>query len=107
MQNVPVLIVGGGPVGLSMALALARQNVKSIVIEREPQFTNHPKARGLNVRTMELFSQWGNAKELLNHELSKESRRFIWVRGSSPEPAKFPDCFCSPLIFLNHQGKHC
>lgn len=80
MQNVPVLIVGGGPVGLSMALALARQNVKSIVIEREPQFTNHPKARGVNVRTMELFRQWGNAKELLNHELPKESRRFIWIR---------------------------
>ena len=34
MKNIPVLIVGGGPVGLSMALALARQNIHSLVIER-------------------------------------------------------------------------
>jgi putative polyketide hydroxylase len=47
MKNIPVLIVGGGPVGLSMALALARQNVRSIVIERQSGLSTHPRARGL------------------------------------------------------------
>ena len=32
MQNVPIIIVGGGPVGLSLALALSKQKIKSIVI---------------------------------------------------------------------------
>lgn len=47
MKNIPVLIIGGGPVGLSMALGLALQNVRSLVIEGHPSITNHPRARGL------------------------------------------------------------
>ena len=83
--NIPVLIVGAGPVGLSMALALARQNIPSIVIERNPGLTEHPRARGVSVRTMELFHQWENAQELLRHEHPKEALRFIWARSLQGE----------------------
>ena len=85
IKNIPVLIVGGGPVGLSMALALARQNIASMLIERHPSTTNHPKARGVNVRTMELFRQWGNAAELLTHEQPREAIRFIWAESLQGE----------------------
>ena len=81
MKNIPVLIIGAGPVGLSLALALARQNVQCLVIERHPGTTHHPKARGVNVRTMELFRQWGNVTELLRYEQPKEARRFIWAES--------------------------
>lgn len=81
MQNTAVLIVGGGPVGLSLSLALARQKINSLVIERHPSTTNHPKARGVNARTMELFRQWGNYTELLKYEHPKEARRFIWAES--------------------------
>lgn len=84
-RNIPVLIVGAGPVGLSLALALARQNISSLVIERHPSVTQHPRARGVNIRTMELFRQWGNAEELLKHEQSKEARRFIWATSLQGE----------------------
>ncbi len=57
-HTVPVLIVGGGPVGLSTALALSRFGVRSLLVERHPATSIHPKARGINVRTMELFRQW-------------------------------------------------
>ncbi len=58
-RDVPVLIVGGGPVGLSASLLLSRHGVPSLLVERHPGTSIHPKARGLNVRTLELFRVWG------------------------------------------------
>lgn len=54
-----VLIVGGGPVGLSLALLLDRFGVDCILVEKNAGPTDYPKARGCNQRTMELFRQWG------------------------------------------------
>lgn len=81
MKNIPVLIIGGGPVGLSIALALARQNIRSLVIERQVGPTEHPRARGVSMRTMELFRQWGNVADLLKYEFPKEAIRFIWAQS--------------------------
>lgn len=78
VRNIPVLIVGGGPVGLSMALSLARQNIHSLVVEKHSGRTPHPRARGVSMRTMELFRQWGNITELLKYEFPREAIRFIW-----------------------------
>src|SRR3989338_1697141 len=78
MKSIPVLIVGAGPVGLSMALCLARQNIHSLVVEKHSGRTPHPRARGVSMRTMELFRQWGNIDELLKYEFPKEAIRFIW-----------------------------
>jgi putative polyketide hydroxylase len=80
-QNIPVIIIGGGPSGLSTALALARQNIQSLIIERNPGITQHPRARGVNARSMELFRQWGNYNELLQYTHPKEARRFIWIES--------------------------
>lgn len=61
MSHKPVIIVGGGPVGLSAALELARFNVASVVVERHDSTSRHPKARNLNARTMEIAKGWGSA----------------------------------------------
>lgn len=58
-DRVPVVIVGGGPVGLASSLELARHGVPSLVLERHPSTTWHPKARNLNTRTMEVARGWG------------------------------------------------
>ncbi|MBL8386413.1 MAG: FAD-dependent monooxygenase [Burkholderiales bacterium] len=50
-----VLIAGGGPVGMTLALDLARRGVRSIVAERNPTTTAHPKMDITNARSMELF----------------------------------------------------
>ncbi len=61
METVPILIVGGGPVGLAAALELARHGVRSLLLERHNSTTWHPKARNLNTRTMEIARGWGQA----------------------------------------------
>lgn len=55
----PVLIVGGGPVGLTAAILLARNNIKSIVVERHYNQLDQPKAHAINPRSLEIFRQAG------------------------------------------------
>jgi putative polyketide hydroxylase len=55
----PVVIAGGGPVGLSAAILLARAGVRCLLVERHPTTSLHPKARGINARTMEVFRSCG------------------------------------------------
>jgi 2-polyprenyl-6-methoxyphenol hydroxylase-like FAD-dependent oxidoreductase len=59
MIDVPVLIVGGGPVGLTASILLSRLGVDSRLVERHPGTAFHPKARNINMRTMEVFRQCG------------------------------------------------
>ena len=59
MESIPVVIVGGGPVGLAAALELSRYGVRSLLLERHDSTTWHPKARNLNTRTMEIARKWG------------------------------------------------
>jgi 2-polyprenyl-6-methoxyphenol hydroxylase-like FAD-dependent oxidoreductase len=64
MKQVPVLIVGGGPVGMTLARDLARREVNCMLVERNPTTTRHPKMDITNVRSMELFRRLGLADEL-------------------------------------------
>jgi len=87
-----VVIVGGGPIGLSAALLLHRHGIRSTVLERDAGRSVHPKARGMRVRTMELFSQWGLAGAMYAEALPQEANRFIYCDsltgeelGRSPE----------------------
>ncbi|WP_037683568.1 FAD-dependent monooxygenase [Streptomyces griseus] len=54
-HRVPVLIVGGSLVGLSTSLFLGRLGVPHTLVERHAGTSIHPRGRGNNVRTMELF----------------------------------------------------
>jgi len=51
--------VGAGPVGLSLALGLARQGVKTLILEKEPYGKPLVRAFGLHMRTLEIFRGWG------------------------------------------------
>jgi 2-polyprenyl-6-methoxyphenol hydroxylase-like FAD-dependent oxidoreductase len=59
MLDIPVLISGGGPVGLTASLLLSQHGVRSLLVERHPSTAITPKARGINARTMEVFRQCG------------------------------------------------
>lgn len=79
MPTIPVIIIGAGPVGLSASIALSRQGIRNIVIEKHPSTSIHPKARGVNVRTMELCRLWGAEQQIRQSELPATARRFLWM----------------------------
>src|SRR5262245_49350014 len=54
-----VVIVGGGPVGMAMAIELAQRGIASALVERRTQQHRIPKGQGLQQRTMEHFYSWG------------------------------------------------
>lgn len=60
----PVLIVGGGPVGLSMAIELGLRGIESVLIEQGDGRIEHPRTGLIAVRTMELFRRWGLAQRV-------------------------------------------
>jgi putative polyketide hydroxylase len=57
MTDIPVLIVGGGPVGLTASILLSQHGIRSLLVERHPGTAILPKARGINARTMEMYRQ--------------------------------------------------
>lgn len=61
VEHVPVLIAGGGPVGLTLALELEHHGVEALLIERNLTTTQHPKMDITNGRSMELFRRLGVA----------------------------------------------
>ncbi|WP_435972634.1 FAD-dependent oxidoreductase [Streptomyces sp. Qhu_M48] len=58
-HRTPVLIVGGSLVGLSTSLFLGRLGVPHTLVERHSGTSVHPRGRGNNVRTMEVFRTAG------------------------------------------------
>lgn len=58
MADTRVLIVGGGPVGLCLGIALARAGVPALLVEERTSPTPHPKATLLGARSMEYFRAW-------------------------------------------------
>ena len=59
LETCQVAIVGGGPVGLGLAIELGQRGVKCCLIERRATPQLIPKGQNLTQRTMEHFHFWG------------------------------------------------
>ncbi len=53
-----VAIVGGGPVGLGLAIELGQRDIATVVIEKSESVHRIPKGQNLTQRTMEHFRSW-------------------------------------------------
>ncbi|WP_031060929.1 FAD-dependent oxidoreductase [Streptomyces sp. NRRL F-5527] len=59
MSDIPVLIVGAGPTGLTLGIDLARRGVPALVVERADELFPGSRGKGLQPRTMEVFDDLG------------------------------------------------
>jgi 2-polyprenyl-6-methoxyphenol hydroxylase-like FAD-dependent oxidoreductase len=60
----PILIVGGGPVGLALAADLGSRGIECTLVEQSDGTVYHPRANTVNSRTMEFCRRWGIAEEV-------------------------------------------
>lgn len=75
-----VLIIGAGPTGMVAALALSKLGVTSIVLDRLPTVTMHPKAHEIGPRSLEILTGLGVPFEEMDAEASsyEDSARVIF-----------------------------
>ena len=63
--EIPVLIVGAGPVGLGLALDLGWRGIPCLVVDKAPDLVSgikkNPRAAAITPRTMEFCRRWGVA----------------------------------------------
>ena len=80
---VPVLIVGAGPVGLTLSALLSRFGVDHLVCERRARPSTHPQAHFVNNRTMEIFRPvLGLGASIARSQPPLEHwRRFVYCTG--------------------------
>jgi len=89
-EHTPVLIVGAGGAGLSLALLLQQQGVASVLVERRSEVSWYPRARNLNFRTLEVFRGLGLASEI-RAASAPVSRVFRRERLASPDQYEMLD----------------
>lgn len=91
-MQVPVLIVGGGPIGLTASVMLGRRGIDSLLVNARPTTSVHPRARYLDVRTSEILDQIGLYEDVAATGLPAEwldSVRYS-TRFSEPELLRLP-----------------
>ena len=67
-----IIVVGGGPVGLSLACELSYRGIKTILLERNTQTSTLAKAFALNSRSMEHFRRMGIEQKIQNSSFSRD-----------------------------------
>ncbi|GAA2597992.1 FAD-dependent monooxygenase [Streptomyces axinellae] len=89
-----VLIVGGAVAGLSTAVFLGRHGIRSLVVERHPDTLSHPRSRGVNPRTVELYRQVGMEDRIwAEASLATDFSKLLMIRA---ETLAGPEMFSGP-----------
>ncbi len=85
-MDTQVLVVGAGPVGLTLAIALGQRGVRCTLIERKdaPEFL--PKMERCNARTMEIYRRMGIAEQVRGAGLAADCPMDVFIVTSLVDP---------------------
>jgi 2-polyprenyl-6-methoxyphenol hydroxylase-like FAD-dependent oxidoreductase len=85
-MDTEVLVVGAGPVGLTLAIALGQRGIRCTLIERKeaPEFL--PKMERCNARTMEIFRRMGLAEKVRRAGLDQHVPMDVFITLAMDQP---------------------
>jgi 3-(3-hydroxy-phenyl)propionate hydroxylase len=78
-SELPILIAGAGPVGLSLALALSRAGIPAEVFEMDAELNTQIRASTFHPKTLEMFKEWGVVDEIIQHGYKVDQLQY-WER---------------------------
>lgn len=64
VTDVPVIVAGAGPVGMTLAMELGWRGVPVLVLEQQHDTTTNPRCNTTNARSMEYFRRLGVADDI-------------------------------------------
>src|SRR6478752_5953 len=79
LNDTQVLIVGAGPVGLSLAIDLGQRGIRAILIEKRSAPAFLPKMERVNSRTMEMYRRMGLAGKIRAAGLSSAIPMDVYI----------------------------
>lgn len=79
-EHVPVLVVGAGPVGVTLANLLGTYGVRALVVDRSAEILDFPRAVGLDDEAMRTFQAAGVAQALLKDMIQNVPMRMYSAR---------------------------
>jgi 2-polyprenyl-6-methoxyphenol hydroxylase-like FAD-dependent oxidoreductase len=112
VENYDVVIVGAGPVGLTLSTCLSRWGYKIKHIDNRPEPTATGRADGIQPRSLDLLRNMGLKRQIMAHEPAKvyevafwdpSSKGGIMQTGTWASCPKFIDARY-PFTTLLHQG---
>ena len=103
-HEVPVLVIGGGPVGMLTATQLAEHGIHCMLIERNLETTRWPKMDITNCRSMELLSRLGLADELRKQGENSRRLEYNFVTTAKTRQTGVPQNYSFDVIFSSGLG---
>jgi 3-(3-hydroxy-phenyl)propionate hydroxylase len=107
LRSADVVIVGAGPVGLTLANILGLHGVRTIVIDQRDRLIDYPRGVGLDDESLRAFQSIGMVDRVLPHTNPNQIMRFVNGKGRvlaeiapSDQPFGWPrrNGFIQPLV---------
>ncbi|WP_415794633.1 FAD-dependent monooxygenase, partial [Mycolicibacterium frederiksbergense] len=106
-EQVDILIVGAGPVGLTLANILGLQGVRTVIVEERDTLIDYPRGVGLDDESLRTFQSIGLVEQILPHTVPNQILRFFdgkrrLLAEMAPPDARFGwpkrNGFVQPLV---------
>jgi 3-(3-hydroxy-phenyl)propionate hydroxylase len=107
VQDVDVVVVGAGPVGLTLANILGLQGVRTLVVDERATLIDYPRGVGLDDESLRTFQAIGLVDRILPHTVPNQILRFVDAKRRvlaemAPPDARFGwpkrNGFVQPLV---------